>query len=254
MRLENKVAIVTGAAGGIGLDTVRLFVDEGASVVLVDLPEEALVKEVAIIGSPKASYHVGDVTDPGHVQRIVEDTLLKFGRVDVFVANAGIEGVVQHVIDYPLDRFDEVMNVNARGVFICMQAVLPVMKKQREGSFIITASGAGLRGANNLAGYVASKHAALGLMKVAALDMAKYGVRVNAVTPGPVETRMMRSLEEGAKPGDAKAAYEAGKARIPMGRYALPIEVAKSILFLASDDSSYCSGGTYAVDGANYAR
>ncbi|MET0378238.1 MAG: SDR family NAD(P)-dependent oxidoreductase [Spongiibacteraceae bacterium] len=254
MRLQKKTAIVTGAAAGIGLAAARLFAREGARVLLVDLNEAALQAAVAEIGDASSSYIVADVSQQAAMQWVVDTGLLRLGVIDIFVANAGIEGVIKPLTEYPVDIFDRVINVNVRGVFLGIRSVLPHMSSRRSGSIIITASGAALHGAPGMAAYIVSKHAVAGLMKVAALEAAAFDVRVNTVNPGPVETRMMRSIEEGNAPGAAEHAHRAGAASIPMQRYAEPEDVAATMLFLAGDESRYCSGGMYSVDGGMSAR
>jgi NAD(P)-dependent dehydrogenase (short-subunit alcohol dehydrogenase family) len=248
MRLHDKITVITGAAAGIGLAAAKLFVAEGATVVMVDLNAQQLAAAAQAIASPRVSHLVANVADVEQMRGVIESTVRQFGRLDVFVANAGIEGTVKDFADYPVEIFDRVISVNVRGAFIGVQAALKAMQPTG-GSIIITASGAATQGAPGMAAYIASKHAVAGLMKVAALDGAKYGVRVNTVNPGPVETRMIQSLMEAAAPGHADAARKASAARIPLGRLALPEDVARTMLFLASDDSTYCSGGMYPVDG-----
>jgi len=247
MRLAQKIILMTGAAGGIGLAAAERFVAEGARVVLVDRDEETLARACAGLGSA-ASYAVADVTRPEAVERAVRDTLARHGGIDVFVANAGIEGAVAPLEDYPLDAFEQVMSVNVRGVFLGLKYVIPVMRA-RGGSIIITSSGAGTSGIPKLSAYVASKHAVIGLMRTAALENARYGIRVNTVNPGPVETRMMRSIEDGNAPGDGEVVKRKMTAAVPLRRYAQPEEIAAVMAFLASDDSSYCTGSVYPVDG-----
>lgn len=252
MRLEGKTAIITGAAAGIGRAAARLFVREGARVLLVDRSEQELCEAAAALGNA-ATFQVADVSDTAAMRGVVEVALNQFGVIDIFVANAGIEGVIKPLVDYPLEMFEQVIDVNVRGVFLGLQAVLPHMIARRQGSIIVTASHGALHAAPGMAGYIASKHAVAGLMKVAALEAAEFGVRVNTVNPGPVETRMMRSIEEGNRPGHAEDAYRAVVARSPMRRYAEPEDVAQTMLFLASDDSSHCSGGMYPIDGGRSA-
>lgn len=253
MRLQGKTAIITGAAAGIGRAAAQLFVREGARVLLVDRSEQEL-REVAASLDEAAIFRVADVTDEAAMRGVVDTALSQFGAIDVFVANAGIEGVIKPIVDYPLDNFERVINVNVRAVLLGLQAVLPHMIARRQGSVIVTASHGALHAAPGMVAYIASKHAVVGLMKTAALEVAEYGVRVNTVNPGPVETRMMRSIEEGNRPGHAEDAYHAAAARSPMRRYAEPEEVAQTMLFLASDDSRHCSGSMYAVDGGLSAR
>lgn len=251
MKLKGKTALVTGAAGGIGLATAILFVKEGANVVLVDIDKQALEAAVTTIGSPQVSWVVADVSNQEQVQNMVRTTVERHGAINVFVANAGIEGQVGEIIDSTVENFDRVMAINVRGVWLGLKYVIPVMRDGGGGSILITSSGAGVMGSPNLAPYNTSKHAVIGLMRCAALECAKYNIRVNTVNPGAIETRMMRSIEEGFVPGDGEKFKEQISAATPMGRYGTVDEIAAMMLFLASDDSSYCTGGVYMVDGGN---
>ena len=253
-RLDNKVAIITGGAGGIGLQAGKLFAQEGAKVLLVDLHEDALKEAVQTIGSDAVRYCAADVTQPDHTQRYIQAAVEQFGGVDVLLANAGIEGEVQPITDYAIDTFDQVMAVNVRGVWLGLKYAAPEIAKRDGGSIVITSSVAGVRGAAGMSAYIASKHAVIGLMRTAALEMADRKIRVNTVNPAPVDTRMMRSLEKGFEPDDPGRAKEMVSAMVPLQRYADPVEVARIMLFLASDESSYCSGGVYMVDGGMTAR
>jgi NAD(P)-dependent dehydrogenase (short-subunit alcohol dehydrogenase family) len=257
-RLAGKVAVITGGAGGIGRAAARVFTSEGAHVLLVDLHEAALQQAVQETGSEQASYVVADITQPEPVQQYINTAVDRYGGVDIFLANAGIEGVVQTIPDYPVDVFDQVMAVNVRGVWLGLKYVIPVMRNRGGGSIVITSSTAGIRGTRGMSAYITSKHAVIGLMRTAALECSAYGIRVNTVNPAPIETRMMRSLEEmrtsqtggAATVEQTKQAYAA---RIPLQRYGEPEEVARLMLFLASDESSFCTGGVYMVDGGTSA-
>ncbi len=248
-RLDGKVAIITGGSGGIGRAAGQLFVKAGAKILLVDLAEEPLKQTVRDIGSDAISYAVADVTDPEQSQAYVQMAVERYGGVDILLANAGIEGVVQAITDYPIDVFDKVMAVNVRGVWLGLKYVMPEMEKRGGGSIVITSSVAGVRGTADVSAYITSKHAVVGLMRSAALEGAKKGIRINTVNPAPIETRMMRSLEEGFSPDAPAQAKEGFAAMLPMHRYGEPQEVSQLMLFLASDDSSYCTGGVYMVDG-----
>ncbi|KTS38644.1 oxidoreductase [Methylobacterium indicum] len=249
-RLSRKVAIITGAAGGIGSAMAVSFAREGATLLLVDRDEAALNGLVARIGPERCSTCVADISDPEDVERATATAVDRYGRLDILMSNAGIEGRVLPLAEYPLDAFDRVMAVNVRGVFLSLRAAMPAMQESGGGSIVITSSIAGLRGFAGLSAYAASKHAVLGLMRCAALEGAAYGIRVNTIHPSPIETRMMRAIEEGAAPGAAEAAKAEFAARIPAGRYGTPEEVAALALFLAGDESGFCSGGAYSVDGA----
>jgi len=252
-RLEGKVAIITGGAGGIGKAAGKRFVDEGADVLLVDLDESALADACAEIGSNKVSYMVADVTQAEDNLAVVATATERYGGVDAFLANAGIEGDVASILDYDEKRFDQVMAVNVKGPFLGLRAAVPAMIKRGGGSIVITSSVAGVRGAPRVAPYVTSKHAVIGLMKSAAREFAENSIRVNTVNPSPVETRMMRSLEEGMAPGAAAEAKARMEASIPLGRYAEPSDIANIMLFLVSDDSQFISGSVYMADGGSTA-
>ena len=252
-RLNEKVAVITGAAGDIGRTAAQLFVHEGAKVVLVDIDENALKEAVQTIGNNAAGIVVADVTDPIQVQQYIQSALDRHGRIDVFLNNAGIEGVVKPIHEYPVEVFDRVIAVNVRGVWLGMKYMIPVMTEAGGGSIIITSSIAGIKGSPLVSAYVASKHADVGIMRTAALECAETGIRVNAVNPAPIETRMMRSLEKGLMPESPSEAKEAFQEMMPIGRYGTPEDVAQMMLFLASDESQYCTGGVYMVDGGTSA-
>jgi len=248
-RLTNKVALITGATGGIGLATSRLFVAEGARVVLVDINRDALEAAVAEIGADRATYVVADVSDPIATQAYVKHALQTYGRIDVYFSNAGIEGAITSIVDYPLEIFDRVFAVNVRGVWLGLKYVIPAMTTTGGGSIVITSSLGGLRGAQKLAPYVGSKHAVVGLMRSAALECAPLNIRVNTINPSPIATRMIESIEQGLAPGATEKIKARITSTIPMRRYGQPEEVARLALFLASDESSYCSGTTFSIDG-----
>ena len=258
-RLEGKVAVITGATGGIGSAAARLFAEEGAKVALVDLDETALREIAQSIGEDKASYTAADVTQPDQTQAYINAAVSRWGGVDVLLANAGIEGTLASIPEYPVDMFDRVMAVNVRGVWLGVKYAMPVMRQRGGGSIVITSSTAGIGGTPEMSAYTTSKHAVIGLMRTAAMEGAPDGIRVNTVHPAPIETRMMRSIEEMrvAAMDDSAVTVEVAKQsfadRIPLGRYGNPEEVARMMLFLASDDSSFSTGGMYMVDGGRSA-
>ena len=258
-RLDGKTALITGAAGGIGQAAAKLFAEEGARVVLVDLDEGALQDLVRFIGEERSSSVVADVTQPDQAGNYVQAAVERWGGIDIFLANAGIEGVIAPIPDYPIDAFDQVMAVNVRGVWLGIKYVVPVMQQRGGGSIVITSSTAGVSGTSDMSAYTASKHAVIGLMRTAAMEGAPFGIRVNTVNPAPIETRMMRSIEElrVAALDDSEITVEQMKrsaaARIPLQRYGNPEEVARLMLFLASEESSFCTGGVYMVDGGRSA-
>lgn len=248
-RLAGKVAVITGGAGGIGQAAGRIFAEEGASVLLVDVNESALQQVVADIDNDNVSYEIADVSQPDDVQRYVQTAIDRFGGLDVFLNNAGIEGNITPLVDYPIDVFDKVLAVNIRGAWLGLKYVIPEMEKRGGGSIVITSSTAGINGYPGLSAYVTTKHAVIGLMRSAALECARLGIRVNTVNPCPTETRMMRSIEDQTAPGSGDLAKQAVLEGIPLNRYGLPEEVARLMLFLASDESQFCTGGVYMIDG-----
>lgn len=248
-QLRNKVAIVTGGARGIGLAAATRFVREGAKVLLVDQSEDALRAAVDAIGSDAVSHAVADVSQPGQVERYTRLAVERYGGIDVFINNAGIEGECQPIVDYPVDIFDRVMAVNARGAWLGLKYVIPEMQKRGGGSIVITSSVAGVAGFAGLSAYTASKHAVVGMMRCAAAECAPMKIRVNTVNPGPIDTHMIHAVEEKIAPGDPERARQGFLAEIPLQRYGTPEEIADLMLFLASDRSSYCTGGVFMIDG-----
>lgn len=248
-RLDGKVAVITGGAGGIGRAAGQLFVSEGADVLLVDLDESALQEACAGIGSNRVSHFVGDVTSAADNAAMIACAQERYGGVDVLLANAGIEGDVRPLVDYDEARFDQVMAINVKGVFLGLQAAIPAMASRGGGSIVITSSVAGVGGAPGISPYSASKHAVIGLMRSAAKECAGQNIRVNTVNPSPVETRMMRSIESGFSPGEEEATKTRMAGNIPLQRYAEPEEIARAMLYLACDDSAWVTGSVNMVDG-----
>ena len=255
MDFTGKVALITGGGGGIGRATALGFALRGAKVMVVDADADQGQASVDIIAQRNgtAAFVQADVAQSAAVKDYVDKTLAAYGRIDAFFNNAGIEGKVVPIQDYDEDVFDRVIAVNLKGVFLGLRHVLPVMLRQGSGAIVNTASVAGLFGAPGMPAYVASKHGVLGLTKVASTDVAARGVRVNAVCPGPVETRMMRSLESQRNPNDPAGVHAAYAAGIPTGRYASPEEVAGAVLYLCSDLSGDVTGTHIVIDGGRSA-
>lgn len=254
IRLDGKVAVVTGAAGVIGTATMRLLAERGARIVAVDRKEQDL--EIAIKALPASAEALAitaDVTEEDEVADYVRASIDKFGSIDVFYNNAGIEGDIQPITEYPLASFRKVLDVNVVGVFLGMKHVLPVMLRQNKGSVINTASIVGLMGAPQIAVYSASKHAVIGLTKSASWECSGTGVRVNCVCPGLIESRMLSTIIQGRNPGNTPAPNEKLVERIPTRRLGQASEVASIVAFLASDEASYVSGSAYTVDGGRTA-
>ena len=247
-RLEGKTAIVTGAAGGIGAAAARLFADEGAQLMLVDRaaePVEALAEE---IGRNRAVWRAADVADEAATKLYMAETVARFGGVDTALLNAGIEGDVAPIVDYSPETFDRVIAVNVRGVWLGLKYAMRAMKRTG-GSIVVTSSTSGIRATPNLSAYTASKHAVVGLMRAAALEGAADDIRVNTVNPSPIDTPMISAIEQKRGLTDADRSNRSMAQGTPMKRYGEPEEVARLMLFLASDESSFCTGGVYMVDG-----
>jgi NAD(P)-dependent dehydrogenase (short-subunit alcohol dehydrogenase family) len=254
IRLDGKVAVVTGAAGVIGSATARLLAERGARIVAIDRKGEeleAVVKELP--ASAEALALSADVTDEDEVADYVRAAVERFGAIDVFYNNAGVEGEIKPITRYALDAFRRVLDVNVVGVFLGMKHVLPVMLKQNRGSIINTASIAGLIGSPHIAVYSASKHAVIGLTKSAAWECTGTGVRVNCVCPGLIDSRMLSAILDGRSAGNAPMPHEKIVERIPARRLGQASEVASIVAFLASDEASYVSGSAYTVDGGRTA-
>ena len=254
IRLDGKVAVVTGAAGVIGSATINLLAARGARIVAVDRKREDLQGAIRDLpASAQALAITADVTDEDEVTEYVRTAVDKFGTIDVFYNNAGVEGDVKPITDYPLAVFRRVIDVNVVGVFLGMKHVLPVMLKQNSGSIVNTASIAGLMGSPQIAVYSASKHAVIGLTKSAAWECTGTGVRVNCVCPGLIDSRMLNSILQGRSGGNAPPPSDKIVERIPARRLGQASEVASIVAFLASDEASYVTGSAYTVDGGRTA-
>jgi NAD(P)-dependent dehydrogenase (short-subunit alcohol dehydrogenase family) len=255
MDFTGKVALITGGGNGIGRTAALAFAKRGAKVVVVDKDGAAAKGTADTIKQQKgdAIPVTADVTKSADVQAYVKATLDKYGRIDCFFNNAGIEGKVAPIVDYDEAMFDQLIGVNIKGVFLGLKYVMPAMIKQGSGAIVNTASVAGIVGTPSLAPYVASKHAVIGLTKSAAGEVARTGVRVNAVCPGPVDTRMIHALEAQIDPANPAGVGERYAANLPLGRYATTEEIANMVLFLCSDLASSITGGQFVVDGGRTA-
>jgi NAD(P)-dependent dehydrogenase (short-subunit alcohol dehydrogenase family) len=255
MDFHGKVALITGAGNGIGRAAALGFARLGAKVVVVDHDQAAGEATTGILRQQggEAYFVAADVTRSADVQNYVKLALDQYGAIDCFHNNAGIEGGIAPTHRYDEDMFDRVIAVNVKGVFLGLRHVLPVMLKQGRGSIVNTASVAGLVASPGMPAYVASKHAVIGLTKTAAGEVARSGVRVNCVCPGPIDTRMIHSLETMLDPEDPNGVGRRYQSNIPLGRYGTAEEVANVVIFLASDMASNITGAHYVVDGGRTA-
>jgi NAD(P)-dependent dehydrogenase (short-subunit alcohol dehydrogenase family) len=255
-RFDGKVVALTGAAGGIGREAALRFAAEGASVVAADLPGAALDETVALVAAAGGrAIGVGtDVRDESQVKAFIAAAVDTFGGLDALVNNAGIEGPIMPLTDTDVDHFDNVLAVNVRGVFLGIKHGAPAIAARGGGAIVNLSSVAGLGGTPGIVAYGASKHAVIGLTKTAAMEFAPAQIRVNAICPSPIETRMMRALEVGMNPDDPDAVRALMAASIPLGRYGQPYDVAALMLFLCSADASFLSGAAIPIDGAMRAR
>jgi NAD(P)-dependent dehydrogenase (short-subunit alcohol dehydrogenase family) len=255
MDFHGKVALITGAGNGIGRATALGFSSRGAKVVIVDHDQAAGEATAGILRQQggEACFVAADVTRTADVQNYVKFAVETYGSIDCFYNNAGIVGGVAPTAQYDEDMFDRVMAVNVKGVFLGLRHVLPVMIGQGSGAVVNTASVAGLVASPGMPAYVASKHAVIGLTKTAAGEVARSGVRVNCVCPGPIDTRMIHSLESMLNPDDPVSVGGRYQANIPIGRYGTAEEVANVVIFLSSSLASNITGAQYVVDGGRTA-
>lgn len=246
-RFEDKVVLITGGSGGIGEVTAKLFLEEGAKVAIVGTNDESLEKSKEKLGEILTIK--ADVSKEEDVKNYVDKTVEEFGKIDIFFNNAGIEGKMGPLVDQSLEDYQKVIDVNLTGVFLGLKYVIPVMQENGGGSIINTSSVAGLMGQPNLSPYIASKHAVVGLTKAAAIEVAKDKIRVNSIHPAPVDTKMMDSIEKMLNPDDSASVRKQYESMVPLGRYAKAEDIAKVVLFLASDDASFVTGAQYTIDG-----
>lgn len=250
--LEGKVAIVTGAAGGIGRASARELALSGARVLLVDVREDAVeqVADELRAEGLDVAHHAADVSSDEGVAGYVAAAVERFGTVDLFHNNAGFAGPLAPVQEYDPATFDHLMNVNVRGVFLGMRHVVPILLDKGAGAIVNTASICSWNGFANQAAYTASKHAVVGLTKSVAMEVATTGVRVNAVCPGVIETEFVKQIERVfAEPDDPTEGHGMFMSSIPAGRYGEPAEIASVVRFLLSDEARYVQGASWTADG-----
>jgi short-subunit dehydrogenase len=241
-----KVAIVTGAAGGIGRESARLFAERGASVVVADinLPGAQETVDIITAGGGAAIAVQVDVASSASVKAMVETTIATYGRLDIAHNNAGIKGADETVVDMPEEVWSAGISIMLDGVFFCMKHEIPEMLKVGGGAIINTSSGAGLIGVARFSNYVAAKHGVIGLTKAAALEYITQGIRINAICPGTARSQMVDEWMQGSAEAEASVA-----ALHPIGRIAGPEEIAEAAVWLASDAASFVVGTAMSVDG-----
>lgn len=247
LSFEKKVALVTGAASGLGLATVRAFAESGASVVLADWNEkdaQSAARELASKGHKTLAVRC-DVSDDAAVEAMVKQTVATFGRLDVAYNNAGVQNALAETADTTREDYDRVMAINLRGVWCCMKFELQQMRTQGTGAIVNCSSLGGLVGGAERGIYHAAKHGVIGFTKSAALEYAPRGIRINAVCPGLIWTPMASQMVATGQ-GEALKTMEKS---IPMGRVGRPEEVAEAVLWLCSDAASYVTGQSISVDG-----
>lgn len=255
-RFEGKIAVITGGAGDIGRATAERFASEGANVALVDLPESPLQEAVAAVerAGGEALAVPADVTVAADVERYVAATVERFGRIDYFFNNAGVIGHIGSLVDTPEETFDQVMQVNVKGVWLGLKYVGLAMRAHGGGVIVNTASVAGLQGVPTLFAYGASKHAVVGMTKSAALTFADDGIRVNAVCPSFVEGSMLDTyVRESSSGAPQNAGRQGSQQATAARRFLKPGEVAALVAFLCSDEANAITGGIYPIDGASRA-
>jgi len=245
--LDGKVCIVTGGSGSIGLATARRFVASGAKVMLADLNKDDLSNAVESIDSHEVSFVVTDVTDAQSVQSMVEATVETFGKIDVVFSNAGNFGTVAPISDYPEDTFEAVYAVHVKGAFLTCKYAVSHMNNG--GSIIITSSVAGTRGDPGVYGYITAKHAQIGLMRCLSKELAPRGIRANTIHPGAIDNGFQHAVEDDLSKIINRDGGEFFDEQTPLGRHGTAEEIAQSVLYLASDQSSYTTGSMLMVDG-----
>ncbi len=250
MYFSDKVAVITGAGNGIGKAAALAFAEQGARIVAVDLDADAArrtAEEVLETGAQAISLSA-DVSIASSVAGYVAATMEKFGRIDCFFNNAGTEGRIALIADTDEEMFDRVMAVNLKGVFLGLKYVIPIMTAQKSGAVVNTSSISGIAGSVGLCAYSASKHGVISLTRTAASEVGRQGVRVNAICPGPTDTRMIKALAD-QRSGNAEDSEATYSELSPVGRFAAPSEIADIVVYLCSDKATYVTGSHHMVDG-----
>lgn len=250
--LDEKVAVITGAASGIGFGTAKRLAEAGASVVLLDIDEsggERAVEEIKNLGG-KAKFYRCDVTSSIDCKKVTEDIIQDFSRIDILFNNAGII-IRKNIVDLSEEEWDQVLNVNLKTIYLLSHQVIPYMIKKGAGSIINTGSGWGLKGGPNAVAYCASKGGVVNLTRAMAIDHGKNNIRVNCVCPGDVDTPLLHG--EAAQLGEDEAKFLEEAADRPLGRIGVPDDIANAVLYFASDMASWVTGSVLVVDGGGLA-
>jgi len=245
--LTDKVCLVTGGGGSIGLASARRFLDEGARVMLSDWSAEALSRAAAGLPEDRIATFVADVRESADVRALIEATVSQLGPIDVLFSNAGNAGAIAPLEHYPEDVFDDVYRVHVRGALLVLKYGIPRMNDG--GSVVITSSVAGLRGDPGAYAYITAKHAQIGIMRCAAKESAPRRIRVNTIHPGPTQNEFQSALELQLTAVIGRDATELFDQMTPLGRHAHPDEIASSVLYLASSQSAHVTGTQLVVDG-----
>jgi len=246
--MDGKCCIVTGGAGSLGLASAKVLLAEGAKVMLVDLSQDDLDKAAAELNSSDVLTAAADVTKAADTQAYINQAVEAWGRLDVLFSNAGHSGTNAPITDYPEDIFDNVIDVNIKGSFLALKYAIPHMTSG--GSIIVTSSIMGVLARPNSVGYITSKHALVGMVRCVAREVAAKNIRVNILAPGPITNEFQTTIEDRmSKTMGIDATTMLNNTVIPLGRHGLPEEIAQSVLFLASDQSSFSTGSVFMADG-----
>lgn len=254
-RFTDKVVLITGGGSGLGRATAVRLAGEGAKLALVDVSEAGLADTLAELpDDTEALTVVADVSKDEDVERYVDETVAKFGRIDGFFNNAGIEGKQNLTEEFTAAEFDRVVAINLRGVFLGLEKVLKIMHEQGSGYVVNTASVGGIRGIGNQSGYAAAKHGVVGLTRNSAIEYGQYGIRINAIAPGAIWTPMVENSMKQLDPENPRKAAEEFIQVNPTKRYGEAHEIAAVVAFLLSEDASYINATVVPIDGGQSAK
>jgi NAD(P)-dependent dehydrogenase (short-subunit alcohol dehydrogenase family) len=245
--MNGKYCVITGGAGSVGLASAKALSEEGAIIMLVDRDMAALEQAADAIGSSDTLVAAADISDTTQVQAFVKQATDAWGKIDVLFANAGVSGTNASVADYPEDIFDDVMDVNVRGTFLTLKHAIPHLRDG--GSIVVTSSIMGVRTRPGTVAYITSKHALIGMVRCVARELAGRNIRANIIAPGPLENEFQQTIEDRVSAAMGVNATEMLNNMIPLGRHGTATEIAKAVLFLASDQSSFTTGTVLMADG-----